>query len=82
MGRVVPVTVLLVFEVLEELLVLRVLIVRGGLAVLGGFALVFIAMALVVVLRVRKRARIVWSVLVIGPSAVLSGCSPTKAGPL
>ena len=34
-GRGVPVVVLLVFEVLEELLVLRVLVVRGELAVLG-----------------------------------------------
>ena len=66
MGRGVPVVVLLVFEVLEELLVLRVLVVRGELAVLGGFALVFAAVALglpAVVLRARKRARMAWSIL-------------------
>ena len=62
-GRDVPDVVLLVLEVLVGLLVLRVLVVRGELAVLGGFALVFVAVALglsVVVLRVRKRVRIAW----------------------
>ena len=49
---------------------------RGELAVLGGFALVFVAVALglpVVVLRVRKRARIAWSIL-LESSAACSSC--------
>ena len=71
-GRGVPVLVLLVFEVFEELLVLRVLVVRGLL----GFALVFVVVDLglfVVVLRVRNRARIVLSIL-LESSAAYSNC--------
>ena len=76
-GRGVPVVVLLVFEVLVELLVLRVLVVRGELAVLAGFALVFVAVAFglpVVVLRVRKRARIAWSILLESSRLVAAVC--------
>eukprot|EP00439_Symbiodinium_sp_Y106_P057526 s1271_g8.t1 len=64
-------------EVLVELLVLRVLVVRGELAVLAGFALVFVAVAFglpVVVLRVRKRARIAWSILLESSRLVAAVC--------
>ena len=75
MGRDVPVAVLLEFEVLESC--------SAGPHSAGwasrGFALVFIAAGLVVVLRVRKRVRIVWSVLVLylgGLLQLFSCCSP------
>ena len=73
-GRDVPVAVLLEFEVLESC--------SAGPHSAGwasrGFALVFIAAALVVVLRVRKRVRIVWSVLVLISAAC---CSCFRAAP-
>ena len=68
-GRVVLVAGLLVFQALEGVLVPRVLVVLGELSVR-----VFFALALVVVLRVRKRVRIVWSVLVLLSAAFCCSC--------
>ena len=68
-GRIVLVAGLLVFEALEGVLVPRILLVLGELSVRGFFAL-----ALVVVLRVRKRVRIVWSVLVLLSAAFCCSC--------
>ena len=72
-GREVPVIVPLILEVLTGCPVPRVLWVLFGPAVLGFFALVFTAVALV-----RKRVRMVWSVLVLLSAAC---CSCFRAAP-
>ena len=70
-GRAVLVAGLLVFGALGGVLVLRVLLARGELSIRGFFAL-----ALVVVPRIRKRIRIVWSggVLVLLSAAFCCNC--------
>ena len=70
-GRAVLVAGLLVFGALGGVLVLRVLLARGELSIRGFFAL-----ALVVVPRIRKRIRIVWSggVLVLLSAAFCCSC--------
>ena len=73
-GRVVLVAGLLVFKALKGVLVPRVLVLLGELSMRGFLALVFTAVALVVVLRVRKRVRIVWSVLVLLSAAFCCSC--------
>ena len=68
-GRVVLVAGLLVFKALSGVLVPRVLVPLSELFVRGFLALVFTAVALVVLLWARKRVRIVWSALVLSSAA-------------
>ena len=68
-GRVVLVAGLLVFKALTGVLVPRVLVGLGEIFVRGFLALVFTAVALVVLLWARKRDRIVWSALVLSSAA-------------
>ena len=72
-GQEVSVVVLQILEVLAGCPVPRVLWVLVGPAMLGFFALVFTAVALV-----RKRVRMVWSVLVLLSAAC---CSCFRAAP-
>ena len=68
-GRVVLVAGLLVFKTLTGVLVPRVLVGLGEIFVRGFLALVFTAVALVVLLWARKRDRIVWSALALSSAA-------------